>query len=400
MLPVPTDDEWEVKANPHLRKIVEELSRRGNDIIPLTSYDFTSTKRLIDKKINVILIHWPSSILDMEDEFKRGILAAVSRYFKRRCARKNESFWGRYGLRIFSFLAKKFDCLHLLITKYILEGKIKKLGKVIEISCLPLIWEQHDLGSHHLTAVPYLADLDHKLHSELYGVCSALVVHEKSCIKPIFQTYGCERPYVVAHLGPYLFGPPVSKGEACHRLGIAASGKVIAYLGTARPNRNPANTIASFLRVAGDGDRLIVAGMGVGTYAPGVPIDYRITLLDGFIQPEQMRDIYCAADFVVNDAEYYLTSAVVRAAMTYGVPIIVRPFGSAIDMAREAAIFIDESGIDGALLIALQSDPEKCETLRKEASKRDKERTWETSGKKLDQCLRYVAGNQIIGNNL
>jgi len=255
-----------------------------------------------------------------------------------------------------------------------------------------VVWELHDLGSHHIVYETNLVRFDRQLHHELFRISAAIVVHERSCLEPIFQEFGEQRPYLVAELGPYFYGYPVEKDLARRRLGMETSGKVFAYLGTARPNRNPHASIVSFSKVAGTADRLVLAGMGQRAFLPQSSYaDPRIMVFDRFLLPEDYRDLICAADFVINDGERYLTSAVIRTALSYGVPVIAHPYGATLDMAQGAALFIGAEGMEGALREALNMDLDSYQLLCGEARKRNDERSWEESGRKLDDFFRHIA---------
>jgi glycosyltransferase involved in cell wall biosynthesis len=172
---------------------------------------------------------------------------------------------------------------------------------------------------------------------------------------------------------------------------MKTSGKVFAYLGTVRPNRNPHASIVSFMKVAGSADRLVLAGMGLRAFLPESNADPRIITFDRFLLPDDYRDLICAADFVINDGERYLTSAVIRTALSYGVPVIAHPYGATLDMAQGAALFIGAEGVEGALREAMNMDRDRYELLCGEAHKRNDERSWEESGRKLDDYFRHVA---------
>ena len=125
----------------------------------------------------------------------------------------------------------------------------------------------------------------------------------------------------------------------------------------------------------------MIAGQAVARFVK-LGRDPRIRVLSGLLPDATLRDVFCASDFVINHAQRYLTSAVVRAAISYGVPVITYPYGTSLDMARGAAIFIDEEsgGLDRALQRALAVSPSEYEALAQAARERNVERTWEQAG--------------------
>jgi len=404
MMPFLTGDEWEAKGNYHLVKLFESLTRLGWEVVALEADDFMAPGRLTEKNIKLIFIHWPSSILDVGDLSRAEGVGRITDFLKAKGLRNPGSLTQKMVSSFAIICSVLLDPVHGSLVRSTAARRIKQITQSIKECGLPLVWEMHDLGSHHLSGQGPLARIEESFNRSLYDLCSAIVLHESSCLAPVHDAFGSTRPHITAQLGPYSYGPPIETKEARRRLGISSCGKIIAHIGTARSNRNPAEAASSFSRVAGKHDSLIIAGMGVGAYLPEELIDSRMIIFDGFQSPEKMRDIFCAADFVINDAQRYLTSAVVRAAMTYGVPVIARPFGSTLDMAKGAAIFIERDGLDEALREALRLENKRYESLRCEAIKRDAERRWERSGERISELFRNLIDRsdlsikQIIGD--
>lgn len=388
MIPYVTGDEWETNGNPHLVRIIGSLNTLGWEVVGLNSDDFSIVNRLADKKIDIIFIHWPSSIFDLDVFSRQTLFGKCVHEIKARIQRCHDSGLHSILKAVLDVSLLPIQWLHYTCTTYFAVQICKSIIKIITSSGLPVIWEIHDLGSHHVSNQQFLAKIEHNFFQDIYNACSGVVVHESSCLEPIVQEYGGLRPYVIAELGSYSYGAPVDKGEARQRLGITTSGKVFAYIGTGRPNRNPLNTINSFKRVAGSKDRLVVAGTGIGPYIPDELSDPRIIVINRYLAPEELRDVFCSADFVINDGVRYLTSAVVRSAMGYGVPVIAYPYGATLDMAQNAALFIGDGGLDEIFVEVLHMDQSRYELLCREALKRDAERSWEMTGVKLDRFLR------------
>ena len=103
-----------------------------------------------------------------------------------------------------------------------------------------------------------------------------------------------------------------------------------------------------------------------------------VLVFDGFLSGDLVRDVYCASDFVLNDAAEYLTSAVVRTAMEYARPVIARETGCTRDMARGAAVWIDRhGGLAEAIAQALALPSEQYARLSESAAARNRERQWD-----------------------
>lgn len=333
--------------SPHLRPLAEAIIAAGWEIIPLTRDQVLDPGCLKDSKVAILHLHWPTSIFPIERY-------RISRLFP------------------FNYFASWWAV-----------RQIDDWAQRVEESHLPVVWQIHDLGSHHLLKAGPLATADEHLHRTLYRLSNAVVIHEHSCLKAISELYGPPPLFAVAPLGDYtwMHGAVRTKEEARRSLGLDKWDKVLAYVGTARRNRNPAEVARAFSEVAGPKDCLMIAGQAVARFVkPGR--DPRIQVLNGLLPDATLRDIFCASDFVINHAQRYLTSAVVRAAISYGVPVVTYPYGTSLDMARGAAIFIDEEsgGLDRALQRALAVSPSEYEALAQAARERNVERTWEQAG--------------------
>jgi glycosyltransferase involved in cell wall biosynthesis len=124
--------------------------------------------------------------------------------------------------------------------------------------------------------------------------------------------------------------------------------------------------------------------------------DPRIVTYTGLLSNEKIRDVICASDFIVNDAQKYMTSAIIRTALSYHTPVIVNPYGAAEDMARGAAIFIqeDDDPVDDAIREALTMDTEEYMSLVRSAKERNAERTWDQTGNNLVRFYEKISSDQ------
>ena len=68
------------------------------------------------------------------------------------------------------------------------------------------------------------------------------------------------------------------------------------------------------------------------------------------------------------------------------------PYGAALDMVRDAAIFIGEgeAALEQALLRALTVTDVEYNALREAASERNKERTWDIAGERCATLYRRL----------
>lgn len=364
-------DKWHKEANPLVKLLAEAIGQAGWEVVPLTLDDMLYPQRLLQKEISVLHLHWPDPILNRLIRLKFFDRTPASKPIGRMLRRIEDAVKTRYPLPQVCFAQSPLS-------------QISNWVDALQRTQIPLVWEIHDLISHATGSRDFFSVASKRLFQNIYQLARGVIIHELSCQRPVFETYQPEKPFVVAKLGDYaeVYGPPRTRLEARASLNLGRYERVLAYVGTARKNRNPAGAVQVFRQIAGPRDLLVVAGQRVSRYAKEAQSP-RVMVIDKLVPKEMLRDIFCAADFIVNDAQNYLTSAVVRTAMSYGVPVIAYPFGSTLDMAKDAAIFIEDGGRPGlqkAMQKALQLDDRSYQLMAQAALQRNSERGWAQMG--------------------
>lgn len=252
----------------------------------------------------------------------------------------------------------------------------------------PVIYHVHDLSSNWLQPPP-AHRLDHAIKSVVLAESRAWVVNESSCLGEI----DCPPPAAIAtcRLGGFdLFhGAAIPRADARSSLGLPPDGRVFIYAGYSSPRRNPRELVAAFARLPA-GHHLLVASTNARDFLPA-ELPANVHLFTGFLENEFVRTLFCAADWVVMPGSHYLTSAVVRTAISYRCPVICAPFGSQIDMARDAALWLDDASSDtlhARLASAATMTDAHLARFRAAAAQRHAERTWEKS---VDAYLALLA---------
>ncbi|MBI9048063.1 MAG: glycosyltransferase [Anaerolineaceae bacterium] len=340
------ETDWSRTANPNLIWQAEAIEQKGAEIIPLTRKQVQNPALWHTLHLDVVHLHWPAAV--------------------------------------FNFIIRRKQIQMVLPQMFVVkwaERILKKWEKDVLKSGIPIVWQVHDILSHHAVGYNYPADL--MMHETIFRSTDGLLLNGAGSLQPVVDFYGIEKPYCVAPLGSYrkLYGEPIPRDEALSRLGISTHGMVFSYLGTARPKRNPAATIEAFLQQANESDVLIIAGNNMNLYVTE-QLDQRIKLFSGVIPAKQFHEIICASDFVINDGKKYLTSAIIRAAASYSKPVIAYAYGSAIDMAKNAAIWIDDDhgGLGGAIREASNVKSTEWQKLSDGAALNEKSLTWEENG--------------------
>jgi hypothetical protein len=90
-----------------------------------------------------------------------------------------------------------------------------------------------------------------------------------------------------------------------------------------------------------------------------------------------------ASDYLLHTGKDYLTSASVRVAMSYGLPVLAEPFGATIDMCRGALVPIDNSNLELAFGGLPDPGSDAYETMVSQAMLRNQERSWDNCSKNI-----------------
>jgi glycosyltransferase involved in cell wall biosynthesis len=346
-----------------LRSWADAIASEGYEIIGLSLDELIDCRRLLDRDIKILHLHWPESIL--------------SRFL---------------GL---AFYDRKKLLLDYLLIKWRLHvwlRKVERLG-------IPVVVQIHELVSHQYHGNTLLKRLDSYFRRKIYNLSRAALTQEYSSLPCIEAFYG-KKPFGVTFLGDYkeFHGPPVARSAARAFLKIPLEPKLFVYLGTARPNRNPKRIIELFNRLDQENAILVVAGMHDESYR-SLGTSAKIRFLTGMLDNDAIRNILSAADFLVNDADEYLTSAVLRCSMSYGVPAIAYRYGASIDMVAGAVIDIDRTpgGLDRSIATALQMEEAAWAWLHEQALQRDRERAWQQCGPECHRIYTAILSLEWTG---
>jgi glycosyltransferase involved in cell wall biosynthesis len=348
--------DWSRLANPHLYWLAEAIQSMGAEIVGLLPWQVRNPHTWKQMNLDVIHLHWPAAVFNFR--VRREPLQRI--------------------------------IPHTLVQKWV-QHRLNQWEQAVRKAGVPLVWEVHDTLSHHAYGYNYAADF--ALHEKFYRLAAGVLLHGESCYPPVKELYGAEKIHETAPLGSFrgLYGPPISRAAALHALGLSCTGKVFSYLGTARPMRNAEASVSAFIKLAGPKDLLLIAGGGVEKYLPE-HLDQRINVYSGVIPPELFLQLICASDFTLNDARHYLTSAIIRVAMSYACPVVAYPYGSALDIARDAAIWIPEAedGLETAIRLALQMSENDRQKLCSAAVVHEQDLTWQACGHACQRMYQRV----------
>jgi hypothetical protein len=373
MCPAPKGTAWELQGNPHIYRLIESIEKAGACVVPLSREQLSDPRGAVEKYgLDALHLHWAPLVFDLSYLDYAPLSEALS------------------DLLLHSGLPKKLlkglgppmcKLADLTMRDRIVRGAKRRIDAWIgELAAakVPILWQQHDLLSHNFRGESnFKALADQYLHRRLFESCSTIVVHEESCLPFIFAFYGAKKPFVHAPIGRLSETPAVPRDDARKSLGLSLDARIFCYLGSSRRNRNPLAVVDAFQSAKPKNSLLLIASRNCRKYLGRFRESEGIMVIDRFFSPEEMRDLYCASDFIVNDAKEYLTSGVVRSAIGYGVPVIAYAYGSTIDMARGAVVEIGDEGLEAALTRAVGLSVEELDGMRVQARVRDGERRWD-----------------------
>jgi hypothetical protein len=362
MLPGYDGSPWQTYGNRHLLMLYNQMSGKGIKVRPLLKGELFNEKPSCD--VDILHFHWMTAVFPFED--LHHFYSSINSSLSTNC--------GPFQKIIRHLQTNNSQRKKNILLRYSTEKIIEWIGELRTIS-KPIIWEIHDLASHHLKQDPLWSKIDYLCNWVLYNIADLIIMHEESCRMPILSNFGktSDGRLRVVKIGPLDLEKEVPKYEARARLGIPQEKIVFSCIGTARPNRNPGNVVKAFSSWV-ENEILIVAGQGTKKYV--IP-NQSIKVFADWIEPTIMRDIYCASDFIILDGQDYLTSGVIRSAIHFKVPSICRLFGASKDMASGATVAIVGDDLKSAFEKARSiAGSAEYEEMIRCCKIRDDERNW------------------------
>jgi len=248
----------------------------------------------------------------------------------------------------------------------------------VESAGVPIVWQVDGtcpLGRSEATR----EELDTDKCRRLFGLANALVFHEQSSARVVFEHLGQTKKYAVAPLGDsaVLFGSPRDKHECRRRLGLPYEERILLKVPSVAGTESLLPVMDAVRATGPNRALVVVADLGMGGYTP--PLDGPLVREYACVSDRMLRDLMCAADFVVEN-ERFLTSGILRMAMSYSTPVLAYRYGSASDMCGGAAVFIEDcGGLKGAVALALDLAGAEYDSMVQQATARNGERSWNTA---------------------
>ena len=213
------------------------------------------------------------------------------------------------------------------------------------------VWTVHNLVNHERN----LARWELLASRVLARTVDRVVVHCNRAAIEVASAYGLDRRRILVvphgHFGD-AYPLPIPRGDARRQLGLSESATMILFFGQIREYKSVPSLIEAFLRVKPSTAHLAIVGEpkppSLGEEIAAMASDEpQITLRLEQVDRETLVRYISASDIVALPYIRSLTSGASVLAATMGRAILAPRIGCMAEMPEGAAIFYDESGVDG-----------------------------------------------------
>lgn len=211
-----------------------------------------------------------------------------------------------------------------------------------------IAWTAHNLFPHD---DPH-PDLGRRVRRDLLELADHVFIHFPGAQAALAKEFGYTGPCTVVHHPHYIdtHPAPPAQSEARAKLGLPADGFVALSFGLIRPYKGIDDIIAAFQQVAGENDRLVLAGHPEGDVADELAIarrDPRIVLHAKRIPTADVPMYFAAADAAVIAHRAFFTSGSALLALSMGCPVVGPAVNHLADLAGDRRLYPVELGVDG-----------------------------------------------------
>jgi len=245
-----------------------------------------------------------------------------------------------------------------------------------------IIFYFHDL--HTFSRIPLYKSLDNKFRRFIYEVSDCVLFAENSAYSIVRSIYGPCSQFELSQLGSYAeaHGPLPDKTLCRHKLGINSESTAILAIGALRTNRK----VDVIVNAIGAYDDLFLLAGGRGHKHIST---HNIKSFGGYVPNDHLVLMLGAADYILHLGKNYLTSATVRVALSYDIPVIAERYGATTDMCGGALIDLADFGSDVVRLLERlpRNTSSTYLSLKENARYSNSVRTWEKAAEMLHRTV-------------
>ena len=235
--------------------------------------------------------------------------------------------------------------------RWLYAARIRRFGRFVRGAKrrgLRVAWTAHNLYPHD---DPH-PELGRRARLELMGSLDHVFVHFPSAITTIADELGYRGPTTILPHGNYIddYGELGDRSAARAQLGLPAEGFVALMLGQLRAYKGIGEALSAFLAMAGEHDRLIIAGRPIGEVGPELALaagDPRVIVRLGHVPDDQIAVYHAAADCFVAAHRATFTSGSAVMALSLGCPIVGPAVHHLAALGPEPRLFASDGSVEG-----------------------------------------------------
>jgi beta-1,4-mannosyltransferase len=230
-----------------------------------------------------------------------------------------------------------------------------------------IAWTAHNLLPHD---DPH-PELGRNARRDLLALVDHVFIHFPGAQAMLAKEFGYTGPCTVIHHPHYIDSHPTPppQSEARARLGLPPEGFVALSFGLLRPYKGINDVIHAFQKIAGEHDRLVLAGQPAGDVSAELELakrDSRILLHAKRIPVADVPLYFAAADAAVIAYRAFFTSGSALLALSMGCPVIGPEVNHLADLAGGQRLYPVELGVAG-LAAGLAEAREKAHDVDRES---------------------------------
>lgn len=263
-----------------------------------------------------------------------------------------------------------------------------------------LVWTKHNLRPHDFVH----ADLAEEISAVVAAHAEAIIVHSSAAIHAVSEHYRIDRKRfsLQVHGNYRKHYPAIARALARERLGIDTDqrclllfGRITAYKGgdLLMQALNDLDDPTLHLLVVGKQpfDRLDIPERLQG----------QVTVIDRFVEDQEVADVFSAADGVALPYQEILTSGTLFLAMGAERPVIVPRLPTLLDVANEELAFSYRPGDASSLAEALQAfaraSDEALSAMGQRAAIHAISHDWHLAGRQLSDIIHGLLARRNTG---
>ena len=210
-----------------------------------------------------------------------------------------------------------------------------------------IAWTAHNLVPHD---DPH-PDLGRRARRELLSITDHVIVHFDGARAELADAFGYHGPCTTVHHPHYIqdYPAPPPRAEARAQLGLPADGFIALAFGRIRPYKGLGVAIEAFQRIAGEPDRLVIAGSRQGDISAELQAahnDPRIIVRAKKIPDSEVPLYYGAADAAVIAHRAFFTSGSAVLALSMGCPVVGPALHHLADLSGPPRLYAADQTVD------------------------------------------------------